>query len=66
MNKKYTDEEIQRKKQYYLSLKPVNEKVIPLKRWLYEIERVFELNETFRDDPDKWFNHLDSFRKTQK
>lgn len=66
MSKKYTDEEIQEKKKYYLSLKPINEKVIPLNRWLYEVKRVFELNETFRDDPEKWFDHLDRFRKIEK
>lgn len=66
MNQKYTDAEIQEKKQYYLSLKPVNEKVMPLNRWLYEVKRVFELNKSFREDPEKWFAHLDRFRKIEK
>ena len=60
-SKVYTDEEIEKKREYFLSLVPPKESEISLKRWYYEIERVFELNNKFKECPDMWFYHLETY-----
>lgn len=60
---RYSDYEIRKKEQYFLSLEPVNKNVVSQERWLYEIKRVFELNSDFKKNPDKYFKHLETFRK---
>ena len=60
-SKTYTEEEIEAKKQYFLSKVPPNTKKITLGRWHYEIKRVFELCPDFRKCPDFWFYHLEHY-----
>lgn len=60
-SKVYTDEEIEKKRHYFLSLIPSKETDISLQRWHYEIKRVFELCKDFKKCPDKWFYHLETF-----
>lgn len=57
----YTDEEIEAKRQYFLSKVPPKDCDVPLKRWHYEIKRVFELNKDLKKCPDMWFYHLEHF-----
>lgn len=59
-SKMYNEIEIEEKRQYFLSLTPVADSV---KRWHYEIKRVFELCKTFKECPDMWFYHLETFAK---
>lgn len=62
-SKVYTDEEIKEKEEYYLYLKPEKESGLNVGRWQVEVRRQIERNENFKDCPDKYFYHLDTFRK---
>lgn len=62
-SKEYTQEEIEDKRKYFLSIVPDKETGLTLQRWHYEIKRVFELSKTFLECPDMWFYHLETLAK---
>ncbi len=60
-SKTYTEEEIEAKRQYFLSKVPPDLDECSIGRWHYEIKRVFELSKSFRKCPDLWFYHLEHY-----
>ncbi len=61
-SKVYTEEEIEEKRQYYLSLEPSKESGRSVKRWQAEVNRFILHSKSFKECPDKIFYHLDTFR----
>lgn len=58
-SKKYTDEELQKIRNGFENKIPNSKFNIPKKRWLYEIQRQFDLNEQFKEYPDAGIARLE-------
>ncbi|MGT2964193.1 hypothetical protein [Streptococcus acidominimus] len=62
VSREYTPEELEERKQYYLSLTPLPSSNLSKKAWQWHVERQYSAA-SFSDYPDKHFLELDTIRR---